>query len=262
MILLIDIGNTNVVLGIYENDKKINSWRLETRQTKTLDEYGLQLKSLLDHENIDMEQIEDIVIGSVVPNLENTFKNMCKKYFNKEAIVIGENTKTGMPIKYENPKEVGADRIANSVAMAHGYKLPAILIDMGTAITFDVVSEKGEYLGGVIAPGVVIASNSLFEKASKLPKVEFEKPKNVVGKNTVDAIKSGMFTGYVGLVDNIIDSILKELDYKANETTIISTGGYSKIIADESKYITSTDEDITLQGMNLIYKRTIESNKK
>ena len=138
MILLIDIGNTNVVLGIYENDKKINSWRLETRQTKTLDEYGLQLKSLLAHENIHKDQIEDIVIGSVVPNLENTFKNMCKKYFNKEAIVIGENTKTGMPIKYENPKEVGADRIANSVAMAHGYKLPAILIDMGTAITFDV----------------------------------------------------------------------------------------------------------------------------
>lgn len=256
MILLIDIGNTNIVLGIYENDSKIKSWRLETRQTKTLDEYGSQIESILSHENIKAEDLEDVIIGSVVPTLQHTFKEMSMKYLGRKPIVIGENTKTGMPIKYENPKEVGADRIANSVAMIKHYSLPAILIDMGTAITFDVVSEDGAYLGGAIAPGMNVASNALFEKTSKLPKVEAEPPKSAIGKTTVDAIKSGMYYGYVGLVDNIIEVTLKELGRKSDQVTIIATGGYSDLISENSKYISITDKDITLEGMRLIYEIT------
>lgn len=260
MILIIDIGNTNVVLGIYKNNEKINSWRLETRQTKTMDEYGSQIESILLHEGISASDIDDVVIGSVVPNLQNTFKLMCEKYLSHDPIVIGENTRTGMPIKYENPKEVGADRIANSVAMIEHYKLPAILIDMGTAITFDVVSEKGEYLGGAIAPGMNISSNALFEKTSKLPKVEFEVPKSSIGKTTEEAIKSGLVYGYVGLVDNIIEQILKDLGISKENTTIVGTGGYSNLISQMSKYITDTDKDITLEGMRLIYEKTKRKN--
>ncbi|MFM1602751.1 type III pantothenate kinase [Helcococcus ovis] len=256
MILIIDIGNTNVVLGIYKQDKKINSWRLETRQTKTMDEYGSQIESILLHEGISVNDIEDVIIGSVVPTLQHTFKLMFKKYLSHEPIVIGENTRTGMPIKYENPKEVGADRIANSVAMIEHYELPAILIDMGTAITFDVVSSKGEYLGGAIAPGMNIASNALFEKTSKLPKVEFDIPKSSIGKTTEEAIKSGLVYGYVGLVDNIIEQILKDLGVTKEDTSIIGTGGYSNLISQMSKYITDIDKDITLEGMRLIYEKT------
>ena len=262
MILLIDIGNTNVVLGVFEGNKNINSWRLETRQTKTMDEYGSQIESILLHEGVKLDEIEDVVIGSVVPTLQMTFKLLCEKYLNKTPIVIGENTKTGMKINYENPKEVGADRIANSVAMTEHYKLPAILIDMGTAISFDVVSENGEFLGGAIAPGMGIASNALFEKTSKLPKVEFESPSSVIGKTTVEAIKSGLTFGYVGLVDNITEEILKALGKKADEVSIIATGGYSDFIAERSKYIQNVDNDITVEGMRLIYEKTVENNKK
>lgn len=256
MILLIDIGNTNVVLGIYKNQNKIKSWRLETRQTKTMDEYGSQIESILNHENISADDIKDIVIGSVVPTLQQTFKSLCKEYLNKTPIVIGENTRTGMKIKYENPKEVGADRIANSVAMAENYKLPAILIDMGTAITFDVVSENKEYLGGAIAPGMKISSDALFEKTSKLPRVEFVEPNGSIGRTTDEAIKSGLFYGYVGLVDNIIENIIKDLKKDQKDVSIISTGGYSDIISEKSKFITKVDKDITLDGMLIIYNLT------
>lgn len=262
MILLIDIGNTNIVLGIYEENEKLNSWRIETRQTKTADEYGSQIESLLIHQNIAVEDIKDVIIGSVVPTLQHTFKVMCEKYLMKEPIVIGENTKTGMPIRYDNPREVGADRIANSVALIEHYKLPAILIDMGTAITFDVVSKDGAYLGGAIAPGLGIASEALFERTSKLPRVESENPKNVIGKTTVEAIKSGLVFGYVGLVDNIIEEIVKELGERPEDVSIISTGGYSALIAQRSRYISKTDKNITLEGMRLIYEKTKESKMK
>lgn len=262
MILLIDIGNTNVVLGIFEGSKNINSWRLETRQTKTMDEYGSQIESILLHEGIKLDEIDDVVLGSVVPTLQLTFKHLCKKYLNKTPIVIGENTKTGMKINYENPKEVGADRIANSVAMMEHYKLPAILIDMGTAISFDVVSKDGEFLGGAIAPGMGIASNALFERTSKLPKVEFESPRSVIGKTTVEAIKSGLTYGYVGLVDNTIEEIAKALKTTTSAVSIIATGGYSEFIAERSRYIQTVDKNITLEGMRLIYEKTKEINKK
>lgn len=256
MLLLIDIGNTNIVLGLFKGEKKLISWRLESRITKTLDEYGSQITSLLTTENFNINDIDDVVIGSVVPTLQQTFKNMSQKFLNKTAIVIGENTKTGMPIKYDNPREVGADRIANSVAMTVHYKLPAILIDMGTAITFDVVSNKGEYLGGAIAPGMGISSDALFERTSKLPRVSSEIPEYAIGKTTINAIKSGVIYGFVGLVDNIINEILNELGIDKENCSIVATGGYSNIIAEKSKFIQKVDKDITLEGMRLIYNKT------
>ena len=261
MILLIDIGNTNIVLGIYDKNKKIKSWRLETRQTKTDDEYGSQIESILTHENIKTEDIKDVVIASVVPTLQHTFKVLCKKYLNRTPIVVGENTRTGMPIKHDNPREVGADRIANSVALVEHYKLPAILIDMGTAVTFDVVSKNGEYLGGAISPGLGIASEALFERTSKLPRIEVIKPKNAIGKSTVDAMKSGLFYGFIGLIDNVIEQILLELNEDKDNVSIIATGGYSEMITKNSKYLQSNDQDITLEGMRIIYEKTIESRK-
>ena len=262
MLLLIDIGNTNIVLGVYENKKKLISWRLESRITKTSDEYGSQITSLLKTENFSINDIDDVIIASVVPTLQQTFKSMSIKFLDKEAVVVGENTKTGMPIKYDNPREVGADRIANSVAMIENYKLPAILIDMGTAITFDVVSKNGEYLGGAIAPGMGISSEALFERTSKLPRVSSEIPESAIGKTTINAIKSGVIYGFVGLVDNITEEIIKELGINTNDCSIIATGGYSNMISEKSKYIQKVDKDITLEGMRIIYDRTQKSNIK
>lgn len=262
MLLLIDIGNTNIVLGVYENKKKLISWRLESRITKTSDEYGSQITSLLKTENFSINDIDDVIIASVVPTLQQTFKSMSIKFLDKEAVVVGENTKTGMPIKYDNPREVGADRIANSVAMIENYKLPAILIDMGTAITFDVVSKNGEYLGGAIAPGMGISSEALFERTSKLPRVSSEIPESAIGKTTINAIKSGVVYGFVGLVDNITEEIIKELGTNTNDCSIIATGGYSNMISEKSKYIQKVDKDITLEGMRIIYDRTQKSNIK
>lgn len=262
MLLLIDIGNTNIVLGVYENKKKLISWRLESRITKTSDEYGSQITSLLKTENFSINDIDDVIIASVVPTLQQTFKSMSIKFLDKEAVVVGENTKTGMPIKYDNPREVGADRIANSVAMIENYKLPAILIDMGTAITFDVVSKNGEYLGGAIAPGMGISSEALFERTSKLPRVSSEIPESAIGKTTINAIKSGVIYGFVGLVDNITEEIIRELGTNTNDCSIIATGGYSNMISEKSKYIQKVDKDITLEGMRIIYDRTQKSNIK
>lgn len=262
MLLLIDIGNTNIVLGVYENKKKLISWRLESRITKTSDEYGSQITSLLKTENFSINDIDDVIIASVVPTLQQTFKSMSIKFLGKEAVVVGENTKTGMPIKYDNPREVGADRIANSVAMIENYKLPAILIDMGTAITFDVVSKNGEYLGGAIAPGMGISSEALFERTSKLPRVSSEIPESAIGKTTINAIKSGVIYGFVGLVDNITEEIIRELGTNTNDCSIIATGGYSNMISKKSKYIQKVDKDITLEGMRIIYDRTQKSNIK
>lgn len=258
MLLLIDVGNTNVVMGLYDGDEKILSWRLGTRLYRTSDEYGLQVESIFNHFHVDSNKIEDIVIGSVVPSIQHTLKSMCIKYLNKEPIIIGEGTKTGISIKYENPREVGADRIANAVAVNDKYKLPAILIDIGTAISFDVVDANGDFIGGAIAPGIGIAADALFERTSKLPKVELEVPKHAVGKTTIEAIKSGIVYGYIGLVDNVIERILEDMNWTKKDVSIVATGGYAELISTRSKYITEYDFDITLYGMKLIYERTIK----
>lgn len=258
MLLLIDVGNTNIVMGVYDGDKKNFSWRLGTRQTRTSDEYGLQVESILQHYGISRKDIEQIVICSVVPSIQHTLKTMCSRYLDIDPIVIGEGTKTGIPIKSDNPREVGADRVANAVAVSAKYKLPAILIDIGTAISFDVVNEKGEYLGGAISPGIGIASEALFSRTSKLPRVELELPKTAIGSNTIDAIRSGVVYGYIGLVDNVVEEILKEMKYDAKDVSIVATGGYAALISQQSKYIQEYDYDITLMGMKLIYDRTMK----
>ncbi|MDO4778676.1 MAG: type III pantothenate kinase [Tissierellia bacterium] len=258
MLLLIDVGNTNIVMGLYDGDVKKYSWRLATRQSRTSDEYGLQVESILSHYGISRDEIHDIVIGSVVPSIQHTLKTMCSRYLNIDPMIVGEGTKTGMPIKYDNPREVGADRVANSVAIIDKYKLPAILIDIGTAISFDVVNEKGEFIGGAIAPGIGIASEALFSRTSKLPKVELEVPDKAIGSNTIHAIQSGIVYGYIGLVDNIIENIVKDLKCDPKDVSIIATGGYASLISQNSKYIQEYDYDITLHGMKLIYNRTIK----
>lgn len=263
MLLLIDVGNTNIVMGIYEGDEFKFSWRLGTKVARTSDEYGLQVDSILRHYGVDVEDIKDVVLASVVPSIQHTLRTMCTRYLGKEPMVIGEGTKTGMKIKYDNPKEVGADRIVNAVAAYQRYGGPCIVIDIGTAISFDVINQEGDYLGGAIAPGIGISSEALFSRTSKLPKVELEEPKNVIGKNTVEAIQSGVVYGFIGLVDNVIANILSEMKLKKKDVKIVATGGYAKLIASKSKYIEEYDYDITLQGMKMIYEKTIkERNEK
>lgn len=258
MLLLIDVGNTNIVMGILEGDEFKYSWRLGTKVARTSDEYGLQVDSILRHYGIDVEDIKDVVLASVVPNVQHTLKTMCTRYLGKEPMVIGEGTKTGMKIKYDNPKEVGADRIVNAVAAYDRYGGPCIVVDIGTAISFDVISKNGEYLGGAISPGIGISSEALFSRTSKLPKVELEEPKKVIGKNTVEAIQSGVVYGFIGLVDNVIENILEEMNYEAKDVKIIATGGYAQLITSKSKYVEEYDYEITLQGMKLIYDKTMK----
>ena len=256
MLLLIDVGNTNIVMGIYDGDEYKYSWRLGTKFARTSDEYGLQVDSILRHYGVDIEDITDVVLASVVPSIQHTLRTMCTRYLGKEPMVIGEGTKTGIKIKYDNPKEVGADRIVNSVAAYKRYGGPCIVVDIGTAISFDVISEDGEYLGGAIAPGIGISSEALSSRTSKLPKVELEEPEHVIGKNTIEGIQSGIVYGFIGLVDNILEEMIRELGKDKEEIKVIATGGYAQLIASKSKYVEEYDYDITLEGMKLIYEMT------
>lgn len=258
MLLLIDVGNTNIVMGIYDGEKFKFSWRLGTKVARTSDEYGLQVDSILRHYGIDIDDIKDVVLASVVPSIQHTLRTMCTRYLGKEPMVIGEGTKTGMKIKYDNPKEVGADRIVNSVAAYDKYGGPCIVVDIGTAISFDVIDKNGDYLGGAIAPGIGISSEALFSRTSKLPKVELEEPRIVIGKNTIEAIQSGVVYGFIGLVDNVIENILREMKLEASQVKIVATGGYAQLITSQSKYIEEYDYDITLNGMKLIYEKTLK----
>lgn len=258
MLLVIDVGNTNIVLGIFKGEKLIYDWRISTDREKTADEYGLMLTQILDSQKIERKDINDIIISSVVPNIMDIFPEICKKYFNITPIIIGPGVKTGMNILYDNPKEVGADRIVNGVAAFEKYGGPLIVIDLGTAITFDVINEKGEYLGGAISPGIKIAADSLFVRASKLPKVEIVKPEKVIGKNTVNSMQSGIVYGYIGLIDSIVERIIKELKSTEDKVKIVATGGFSELITSESKFIKTRDEMLTLDGLRIIYNRNKE----
>ncbi|MFB0972017.1 MAG: type III pantothenate kinase [Neofamilia sp.] len=255
MLLVIDIGNTNIVLGIYKDEELIYDWRISTDKDKTTDEYGLMLMQILNNTKLEIEDISDIIISSVVPTVMDILPEVCIKYFKIDPIVIGPGVKTGMNILYDNPKEVGADRIVNGVAAYNKYGGPLIVVDLGTAITFDVINEKGDYLGGVITPGIKISADALFLRASKLPKVEITKPEKVIGKNTVNSIQSGLVHGYVGLIDHIIEKIAEELELEISEINIVATGGFSKVISSESKYIQKMDQMLTLEGLRIIYER-------
>ena len=252
MLLVVDIGNTNIVFGLFEGDEIKNHWRINSDKSKTSDEYGILFKKLIDIKEINTFQIKGAAISCVVPTLLETILEALKIYFEVDPIIVGPGVKTGMPILYHNPKEVGADRIVNGVAGYEKFHKSVIIVDFGTATTFDCISEKGEYLGGLITPGLHISAEALYEKASKLPRVEIVKPDHVIGKTTVESIQSGLIHGYAGLVDGITKKIKTEMK---TEPKVIATGGSARLIAKESETIESVDQFLTLKGLKLIYER-------
>lgn len=253
MILVLNVGNSNIALGIYVKDKLTYHWRMETDRRKTEDEYAMQIKSFFGHVGIKFEQIEGIIISSVVPPIMYALEEMCRKYFQVKPYVVGPGVKTGLNIKYDNPKEVGADRIVNAVAALNEYGgQPLIVIDFGTAITYCYINEKGDYMGGAIAPGIAISAESLFAKASKLPRIEISRPSNIIGKNTISAMQSGILYGFVGQVEGIVGRMKEQCK---EEPLVIATGSLAKLISNETKMIDVVDPFLTLKGLHVIYKR-------
>ncbi|MBW2650238.1 MAG: type III pantothenate kinase [Deltaproteobacteria bacterium] len=252
MLLVIDVGNSNTVVGLYEGDELLNHWRVRTVVDHTIDEYGMLILNLYKTSKVGSRSISNIIISCVVPSMLNILEPLCKKYFHVTPIIVGPGIKTGMPIYYDNPKEVGADRVVNAVAAHEKYKGDLIIVDFGTATTFDYITKKGEYMGGCIAPGVIISSEALFERASKLPPVELSRPKFVVAKDTVSSIQAGIMFGYAGLVDGLVDRIKKETK---TEATVVATGGLAGVMAAETSTIDIVDEMLTLEGLRIIFLR-------
>lgn len=253
MLLAVDIGNTNIVLGVHENKKLLHHSRINTYPHRTSDEYRILIKSLLNSVSIDIKKIKGIIISCVVPPLLAVFEDALKRYFKIRPIIVNHKTSTGIKICYTNPKEVGADRIVNAAAAYHEFGGPVIIIDFGTATTFCVVSAKGEYLGGVIVPGITISAEALFARAAKLPAVELIKPERVIGKDTISSMQSGIIYGYAGLVDAIVERIKAEMKWK--KPMVIATGGLVELIAPESKTIKRVEPFLTLEGLRLIYEK-------
>jgi type III pantothenate kinase len=252
MLLAIDIGNTNIALGIYDGDRLVTHWRLRTEPERTADEYGVIISHLASSGGIASGQVDAIIASCVVPPMMGMIQELGERFFGIKPIVVGPGIKTGMPILYDNPKEVGADRICNGIAAYERYHDSCIAVDFGTATTFDFISKKGEYVGGSIAPGLLISVEALFQRASKLPRVEIVKPKEVVGKNPVHSIQSGVFYGYVGLVDGIVERMQKESRTRAR---VVATGGLARVIAPECSFIDEVDEFLTLDGLRIIHAR-------
>lgn len=262
MLLAVDVGNTNTVIGVYDHDNLVHDWRIRTVTNHTIDEYGMLIYNLYRTSNIASRKVEDIIISCVVPPMLNILEPLCEKYFQVKPLIVGPGIKTGMPILYDNPREVGADRIVNAVAAYEKHHRELIVVDFGTATTFDYISKKGEYWGGCIAPGVMIASEALFEKAARLPRVELSKPKTIIGRDTASSMQAGIMYGYAGLVDGIVARIC--LETKTNPL-VVATGGLADLIAPETKSIMEIDNMLTLEGLHILYNRNIKeraSNQK
>jgi type III pantothenate kinase len=252
MLLAIDVGNTNIVYGLFEGEALVHKFRVESVRGRTADEYAVTLRSLLDMHGVDARHVDAAIIACVVPSLNEPMLHLVKTAFGREATVVGPGIRTGMAILIENPREVGADRIADAVAGYDRAKGGVIVVDFGTSTNFDVVTPKGEYLGGVLAPGLHISADALFLRAAKLPRVEITKPPKVVGRNTIHAMQSGIVYGYVGLVDGLVDRILAELGYPC---MVLATGGLASLIAPLSRTIQQVDDELTLVGLRILHER-------
>ncbi|MBS2012315.1 MAG: type III pantothenate kinase [Deltaproteobacteria bacterium] len=252
MLLAIDVGNTNIVYGLFDGAKLVHQFRVETSRGRTADEYAVILRQLLAMREIQPSDVHAAIVASVVPALTDPMIDLVRRAFGREALVVGPGIRTGMAILYENPREVGADRIVNGVAAYERYKSGLVVVDFGTATTFDCVSPKGEYLGGVICPGVQISADALFARAAKLPRVEIAKPPRVVGRNTQHSMQSGIVYGYVGLVDGLVDRLIEEMGFPCS---VVATGGLARLIAPLSRTIKDVDDDLTLTGLRILYER-------
>lgn len=255
MLLAIDVGNTNTVLGLFdEAGQRIADWRLTTQRTQTVDEYGILFRNLFSLRGIEIATVDAIIVSSVVPPLDSTLRNMCERYLGHQPLFVEPGVKTGLSIRTDNPTEVGADRIVNCVAALHKYGGPCIVVDLGTATTFDVVSERGEFLGGAIAPGLGISADALFSRAARLMRVDIRRPSKVIGTNTVEHLQIGLYYGYIGLVDGILERTLKELGAPSR---VIATGGLASQLAQDSRYISQVDDWLTLEGLWLVHQRNL-----